>query len=263
MSTTTSAPRAKKKVTIQQLWKEFRGKKSLAARNQLIENYMPIVNKVAEILARRLWPRVTADELASAGYEGLIAAVNCFDPERGVKFETYCRQRIVGAIRDWQREIDPLGRAGRNFERALSSAEDQFQAQNGRLPSSEEIADRLELAPDKYLKLRRSITAAHNVSLEAAQERGNDDSRVGSLMAVDPNPGPVQHTERELIREFLTRGLKEQDRLILTLYYFERLTMAAIGAVLGVSESRVCQRHAEIMDQLRARFADVACDLVA
>jgi RNA polymerase sigma factor for flagellar operon FliA len=80
---------------------------------------------------------------------------------------------------------------------------------------------------------------------------------------VDDGPGPAKHAERELIREHLTRGLKEQDRLILTLYYYEKLTMSAIGAVLGVSESRVCQRHAEIVEQLRNRFSHAACDLVA
>ncbi len=248
---------------ITNLWRSFHKDGSLEARNALIENYMPIVQKVAEILARRLWPRVTAEELASAGYDGLIAAVNSFDPARGVKFETYCRQRIVGAIRDWQREIDPLGRSGRNFERALNAAEDRFQAINGRTPTSEELADDLGIDGDRFSRMRRSVTAAHSVPLDAAQDRGNDDSRIGALMPVDPGPGPVQHTERELIREYLTRGLKEQDRLILTLYYYEKLTMASIGAVLGVSESRVCQRHAEIMDQLRTRFAHAACDMVA
>ena len=105
------------------LWKDFHKTHSVDARNRLVEHYVPLVHKLAEIIARRLWPRVSADELASAGYDGLIAAVTSFDPRRGVKFETYCRQRIVGAIRDWQREIDPLGRSGRNFERSMNAAE--------------------------------------------------------------------------------------------------------------------------------------------
>jgi RNA polymerase sigma factor for flagellar operon FliA len=259
MSSTSKTRRS----AVANLWKEFRSTKSVAARNELIEIYMPLVDKVAEILARRLWPRVTADELASAGYDGLIAAVNSFDPARGVKFETYCRQRIGGAIRDWQREIDPLGRSGRNFERALNGAEEQFQAEHGRLPSSDELAPRLGVSGSKFIKMRQSVMASHNVPLDATQDRGNDDSRSGMLIPIDPNPGPVQQTERELIREYITRGLKEQDRLILTLYYYEKLTMAAIGQVLGVSESRVCQRHAEIIEQLRVRFANTACDLVA
>ncbi|MBN2447410.1 MAG: RNA polymerase sigma factor WhiG, partial [Phycisphaerae bacterium] len=96
---------------ISTVWQQFHRTRSVATRNKLVEHYMPIVTKLAEIMSRRLWPRVSADELASAGCDGLIAAVSSFDPERGVKFETYCRQRIVGAIRDWQREIDPLGRS--------------------------------------------------------------------------------------------------------------------------------------------------------
>jgi RNA polymerase sigma factor for flagellar operon FliA len=244
------------------LWKTFLKTHSIDARNRLVENYVPLVHKLAEILARRLWPRVSADELASAGYDGLIGAVMSFDPSRKVKFETYCRQRIIGAIRDWQREIDPLGRSGRNFERSMNLAEERFQAECGRLPTAGELARRMDMSLAKFSRMKRTVSASHNVPLEPAGDR-NDDSRVGALVPVDPSPGPAHHTERELVREYVTRGLKEQDRLILTLYYYEKLTMAAIGAVLGVSESRVCQRHADIVEQLRSRFASAACDLVA
>lgn len=179
-----------------------------------------------------------------------------------MKFETYCRQRIVGAIRDWQREIDPLGRSGRNFERSLNAVEDRIQAERGEAATSDELADEMGLPLGKFVRMKRTIMASHCVPLEAPAERRND-ARVSSLVPIDPGPSPVEHTERELIREYLTRGMKEQDRLIITLYYYERLTMAEIGSVLGVSESRVCQRHAEIIEQLRARFASAACDLVA
>lgn len=247
---------------IQAVWDEFQRTRGEEARNRLVENYMPLVDKLAEIISRKLWPRVTADELASAGYDGLISAVSSFDPERGVKFETYCRQRIVGAIRDWQREIDPLGRSGRTFERAMNAAEERFHADNGRPPTMDELASRMEMPVSKFVKMKRTVLASHCVPLEAPTER-SDESRIGSLVPPDPGPSPVQHTERELIREYLTRGLKDQDRLIITLYYYERLTMSEIGSVLGVSESRVCQRHAEILAQLRARFAETPCDLVA
>ncbi len=244
------------------LWKEFHKTHAVAVRNAIVEHYVPLVHKLAEILARKLWPRVSADELASAGFDGLIAAVMSFDPRRGVKFETYCRQRILGAIRDWQREIDPLGRSGRNFERAMLASEDRFQAEAGRLPSTTELARRMNMPVSKFLRMKQTVSASHSVPLETTSDR-NDETRVSALVPVDPGPGPSHQTERDLIREYVTRGLKEQDRLILTLYYYEKLTMAAIGAVLGVSESRVCQRHAEIVEQLRARFADCACDLVA
>jgi RNA polymerase sigma factor FliA len=244
------------------LWKSFQKTRSVDARNRLVEHYVPLVHKLAEIIARRLWPRVLADELASAGYDGLIAAVSSFDPKRGVKFETYCRQRIVGAIRDWQREIDPLGRSGRNFERTMNATEERFQAESGRLPSTVELARRMNMPLAKFIRMKTTVSASHNIPLESPGDR-NDDSRISTLVPVDPTPGPAHHTERELIREYVTRGLQEQDRLILTLYYYEKLTMAAIGAVLGVSESRVCQRHADIVEQLRSRFANTACDLVA
>ncbi|MFH1747135.1 MAG: sigma-70 family RNA polymerase sigma factor [Planctomycetota bacterium] len=261
-ATKTRKPRKSQKNQIAVLWRDYHRTHSVPARNRLVEYYMPIVRKLAEIIARRLWPRVSADELASAGYDGLIAAVGSFDPERGVKFETFCRQRILGAIRDWQREIDPLGRSGRTFERSLTSTEERFQAQEGRTPTVTELAERMDLPISRFVKMKKTVLASHCVPLESTLDR-NDESRVSSLVPVDPGPGPTHHTERELIRDYLTRGLKEQDRLILTLYYYEKLTMAAIGTVLGVSESRVCQRHAEIVDQLRARFTHTACDLVA
>lgn len=258
MSETTSKAASE----IQPVWDEYFATQSVASRNALVEHYLPIVHKLAEIMSRRLWPRVSSEELASAGVEGLIAAVGGFDPERGVKFETYCRQRIVGSIRDWQREIDPLGRSGRTFERALTAAESRFQAEQGRTATANELADELEMDVDKFLQMKRTVQASHCVPIESTMDR-RDESRTGSLVPADPRPGPVQHTERELIREYLTRGLKEQDRLIVVLYYYERLTMAEIGAVLGVSESRVCQRHAEIIEQLRNRFGSTTCDLVA
>jgi len=247
---------------VARIWRNYQRTRSTEHRNQLVEHYMPLVHKLAEIIARRLWPRVTADELASAGYDGLIGAVTSFDPKRGVKFETFCRQRILGAIRDWQREIDPLGRSGRNFERAVTAAEDHLQARTGRTPNSDELARHMGLPLSRFIKMKNTVLASHCVPLESGSDR-SDDPRASALVPVDPGPSPVHHTERELIREHITRGLKEQDRLILTLYYYEKLTMAAIGTVLGVSESRVCQRHAEIMEQLRARFVDSACDLVA
>lgn len=250
------------KAEVEAQWSSFHRTKSIAARNSLVEHYVPIVNKLAEIMARKLWPRVSADELASAGYDGLIAAVGAFDPKRGVKFETYCRQRIVGAIRDWQREIDPLGRSGRNFERTMNAAEEKLQARFGRPPSTDETARQVGLSHKKFLRMKNTILASRSVPLESSGSRRNENV-VGRLIPPDPSPGPTQRTERALIREFLTRGLKEQDRLIITLYYYERLTMAEIGAVLNVSESRVCQRHGEIVDQLRARFGRMPCDLVA
>lgn len=250
------------KEDVAKLWREYRRTRSTALRNALVERYMPLVQRVAEIMGRRLWPRVGVEELASAGYDGLIAAVSSYDPDRGVKFETYCRQRIVGAIRDWQREIDPLGRSGRNFERTMHLIEERIHAERGEAATSDELARAMGLSLGKFNKMMRTVMASHSVPLEAPTERRKD-SRRSALVPVDPGPSPVQRTERELIREYLTRGLKEQDRLIITLYYYERLTMAEIGAVLGVSESRVCQRHTEIIEQLRARFANTACDLVA
>lgn len=254
--------KAKVREDVAVLWKKFQKNQSAVIRNRLVEHYMPIVRKLAEIMARRLWPRVTADELASAGFEGLINAVSSFDLNRGVKFETYCRQRIVGSIRDWQREIDPLGRSGRTFERHVSRIEDRMRAERGHYATTQEVAAEMDMPISKFIKMKKTVTASHCVPLEVPTER-NDETRIGSLVPPDPGPSPVRHTERELIREYVTRGLKEQDRLIITLYYYERLTMAEIGSVLGVSESRVCQRHAEIVEQLRTRFANSSCDLVA
>ena len=172
-----TAKAAKSKDDIAVLWRRYQQTRSIKARNALVEHYMPLVNKLAEIIARRLWPRVTADELASAGYDGLISAVTSFDPGRGVKFETFCRQRILGAIRDWQREIDPLGRSGRNFERTLNAVEDQFQAERGRAPTSAELAENMGLPLSKFVRMKKTVLASHCVPLETTNERGEDFAR--------------------------------------------------------------------------------------
>ena len=174
-------------------WRKFRRTHAVDSRNALVEHYMPLVDKLAEIIARRLWPRVSVDELASAGYDGLISAVGAFDPGRGVKFETFCRQRILGAIRDWQREIDPLGRSGRNFERSLNSAEEQFQAERGHAPTSVELARKMGLPLSKFIKMKKTVLASHCVPLESTNDRG-EDPRIGSLVPADPSPGPRSWT---------------------------------------------------------------------
>ena len=207
------------------LWLQYRKSKSTAIRNTIVEKYVPLVNKMAEIMARRLWPRVSADELASAGYGRTDRG-----PSRhliwieAVKFETYCRQRIVGAIRDWQREIDPLGRSGRTFERSLNAVEEKFKAERGEAATIDELAGEMGLPIGKFMKMKRTVVASHCVPLETPAERRND-SRVSTLVAhATRGPARSNRTERELIRDYLTRGLKEQDRLIITLYYYERLT---------------------------------------
>jgi DNA-directed RNA polymerase specialized sigma subunit len=108
----------------------------------------------------------------------------------------------------------------------MNAAEERFQAEAGRLPSTLELARRMNMPVSKFTRMKRTVSASHSVPLEPGSDR-NDDSRIGALIPVDPGPGPTDQTERDLIREYITRGLKEQDRLILTLYYYEKLTMSA------------------------------------
>ncbi len=247
---------------VEKKWAAYRRTRSVAARNALVEHYMPLVDKAAAKMARRLWPRITAEELASAGYRGLIDAVASFDPGRGFKFETYAARRIKGAIRDWQREVDPLGRTGRGFERSMRGHEEAVQAAEGRLPHAAELAERMHLSLPEFLARKRRVMASQRVSLDGSSEAAAQESpRCHS--PVDGAPGPAERAERKLLREIIARGLTEQQRLILTLYYYEQLNLASIGAVLGLSESRVCQLHAQLMQDLRARFECRAAQYVA
>jgi RNA polymerase sigma factor for flagellar operon FliA len=244
---------------VQRLWKRFFRSRSDEDRNALVENYACLVQIQAARLSRKLPAQIGYDEICSAGYDGLIEAVESYNPERKAKFETFCQQRIVGAVMDWLRSLDPQSRTVRTFEKRRVSVREMLDAELGRPPMHDEVARRMGISQDRYDQLSRISQLGREVHFSAMDPRGHADARgrtserawdIGDNRQNDPSTKMA----RNMLTDYITRGLSREERLVLILYYYEDLTMAEIGIVLDLSESRVSQIHKDVITRLRNRF---------
>ncbi len=241
------------------IWKEFLKSRSREHRNLLVERYASLVQMQAARLSRKLPAQVTYEELCSAGYDGLIEAVEAYDPEKKAKFETFCQQRIIGAIMDWLRTLDPQSRTVRTFEKRRYRVAETLENRLGRAPTQEEIAEAMHIAFDRYSELARISQRGREVHFSSLDPRaGLDPNRRASErtwdVGDDRQRDPSDRLSRALITELITKGLTREERLVLILYYYENLTMAEIGVVLDLSESRVSQIHKDVLQRLRKRY---------
>lgn len=224
-------------------------------REEEIMRYSPLVKTMALRLQARLPEEVSADDLFSAGIIGLMDAITKFDASRGIPFSAYARTRIRGAMLDEIRAMDWVPRGIRQKGRKLENVVRNLEFKLGRYPSDEEIADALDLSTDQYNLLLcevRSISFVPEDVLLGSQENGESDPRC------EHHDTPFQNTYRQEIRTHLTAAiavLPEREQQVLGLYYQEDLTMKEIGAVLGCTESRICQIHSKIMLKLRTKLA--------
>ena len=241
------------------LWKKYLKTRQVEFRNRLVENYSPLVHMQAARLSRKLPAQISYDEICSAGYDGLIEAVEGYNPLRKAKFETFCQQRIVGAVMDWLRSLDSQSRTVRTFEKRRLSVREMLDSELGRPPMHDEVAKRMGITQDRYDQLCRISQLGREVHFSAMDPRSSSESRGRSGERAwdigDPNQSdPSTKMARTMLTEFITRGLSREERLVLILYYYEDLTMAEIGVVLDLSESRVSQIHKDVIHRLRTRF---------
>lgn len=248
------------------LWKKYLSTRAIKLRNLLIEHYRPLVHMQAARLSQKLPAQISYDEICSAGYDGLLEAVQAYDPKHKAKFETFCQQRIHGAVMDWLRALDGQSRTVRSFEKLRMQSRDVLDSDLGRPPTDEEVAKKMGMSYERYAELSRLSRLGHEVHLSAVQN--DDDSHhrgspggwdIRDIRAVDPS----QKVSRQMITDYITRGLNREERLVLILYYTEGLTMAEIGLVLDLSESRVSQIHKDVIARLRRRFKDEVMEMVA
>lgn len=239
--------------TVQQWWRRFAETRSQELRNRLMEHYLPIVRYTAERLATKLPDEVDVDDLISAGTFGLLDAVNAFDLGRGVKFETYCAQRIRGAILDELRSMDWVPRLVRSRAHKLEEVRGGLELALGRKPTEGEIAKKMRLSMPAFRKLQRDAKAVGVVSLSRKwfETDSNRDVREIDVLEDKRSEDPFRHFQRKDVKEWVTRGLSRAERLIVILYYFEDMTMKEIGETLALSESRVSQMHSAILDRLK------------
>lgn len=241
---------------LEQLWSDCKGARSEDARRQLVEQYIGLVKFVAGRLAVGLPHYLEFTDLYGAGLVGLIQAVDHFDPSRGIKFETYAIPRIRGAILDELRAQDWFPRSVRRKARQVEEAYATLEMRLGRAATDEEVANHLGIELREFDRMVGEISVATIVSLDT--EVNQEDGSGGHTMVEtieDPNARMPEEdiAEREM-RDVVAKGLgdlPDKERLVLTLYYYEELTLREIGEVLDVTESRICQIHTKAVFRLR------------
>ncbi len=239
--------------TVHQWWRQFSRAHTDKMRNRLIEHYLPIVRYTADRLYSKLPDEVELDDLISAGTFGLVDAINAFDLTRGVKFETYCAQRIRGAILDELRSMDWVPRLVRSRAHKVEAARSALEMNLERRPTDQELAKKLRISLREFRKLQRDARAVGLVSLSRKffETDSSRDVREIDLLEDKRSEDPFAQFQSKDIKEWITRGLSRAERLIIILYYFEEMTMKEIGQTLALSESRVSQMHSAIMERLK------------
>lgn len=245
---------------LESLWSSFKSDGDHSAREHLILHYSPLVKYVAGRVSANLPQTVENADLISYGIFGLIDALEKFDTERGIKFETYAIARIKGAIIDELRALDWVPRSVRARARDIERAYIALEGRLKRSPSDAEVAEELSISvrelQDTFTKLSYTSVASFE---ELWSPGGEKDDRT-SLMAMirdDSAEDPVSKFETEEIKSILAKAIErlpERERMVIALYYYEGLTLKEIGEVLGVTESRVSQLHTKAVLRLRARL---------
>jgi RNA polymerase sigma factor for flagellar operon FliA len=247
---------------IAELWREFKESGSPQLRERLILHYSPLVKYVAGRVGVGLPPNIEQADLVSYGIFGLIDAINKFDIERAIKFETYAISRIKGAIIDELRAIDWIPRSVRYKAREVEKAYAALEARLHRTPNESEVADELGIPLEDLHAIFSQVSFVNVIALDellnVGGERGDKLSLVDTLEDTKAED-PVAAFETEETKYLLARAintLPEREKIVVTLYYYEGLTLAEIGQVLGVTESRICQMHTKAVLQLRGKLAD-------
>ncbi len=240
------------------LWESFHGARCNRGRERLIVHYLGLVKYVAGRLAAGLPDSVDIDDLVGAGMIGLMKAVEAFDPGKEVKFETYSIPRIRGAMLDELRNQDWFPRSIRRKAKRIDVAVHELEIRLGRRPKDVELARHLRLDLEDFYRLVGEVSHSSLLSIEEDLKVGKDGTYASvrdilSDLRVPSGDDTLADKElRQIVVETLEQ-LEGKERLVLTLYYFEELTLAEIGEVLGVSESRVCQIHGKAVNRLRLR----------
>jgi RNA polymerase sigma factor FliA len=249
-----------KEVELRELWRRYKEGADAAARERLVVAYSPMVKFVAGRLGAGLPSHVEDADLISYGLVGLIGAIERFDPERGIKFETFAMTRIRGSIIDELRSLDWVPRSVRSRAREIETAQAKLEHELQRAPTDAELAARLGMSE---AELQSSLLEIANSSVYALDElwtvsdsSGDQVSLIDTIPdadAADPQEALASSEVKDLLTEAIG-SLPEREQLVIALYYYENLTLREIGEVLGVTESRVSQLHTKAVMRLRSRL---------
>jgi len=247
---------------IGRLWMEYKTRGGRESRDRLILHYSPLVKYVAGRVSVGLPQNIEQSDLVSYGIFGLIDAIEKFDLERKIKFETYAIARIKGAIIDELRSIDWVPRSVRAKARSVERAYAKLENQLLRTPTDAEVAAEMGISETDLQTMFHQISFVGVVALDEMLSSGSGERGESTTLGdtiPDKGEGPMAVFEGEEMKELLAAAINrlgEREKMVLMLYYYEGFTLAQIGEVLGVTESRVCQIHTKAVLQLRSRMAE-------
>ncbi|MGL4943560.1 MAG: FliA/WhiG family RNA polymerase sigma factor [Thermoguttaceae bacterium] len=239
------------------VWERFIGDRTdQSLRNVLIEQYMPLVRFHGERVWARLPDEVELDDLVSAGVFGLMDAIDAYDLERGVKFETYCVPRIRGAMLDELRSMDWVPRLVRSRARKIGDANKELADKLGRTPTTVELAEYLNVSAAELERMMLDANAVNLISLNKKWFETDGAKDVSEIDMIEDRKGedPTKTIQKTDLMKLVTRGMSRNERLIIILYYYEELTMKEVGMTLGLSESRVSQMHSSVVERLQTQL---------
>lgn len=236
----------------EKLWAAYSKKRDPAIREELIMEYVPLVKVVSGRLSMYLGYTVEYDDLVSYGIFGLIDAIDKFDYDKGIKFETYASLRIRGSILDQIRKMDWIPRSVRQKQKQMESAIAKIESEENRVATDEEVARELNITIDEYFNWQGQTKITNIASIDEFVEQGIEVKAFDSARNAQNEPDRV--FEQEEMKELLASSLEkltEKERMVVVLYYYEELTLKEISKVLEVSESRISQLHTKALQKMK------------
>ncbi|MCL2845403.1 MAG: FliA/WhiG family RNA polymerase sigma factor [Chitinivibrionia bacterium] len=244
---------------IDTLWEEYRSSGSKVAKDKLLAEYAGLVKYIAERVGYTLPRSVDKQDLVSCGILGLIKAVETFDPNKEIKFETFASHKIRGAILDELRALDWVPRSVRQKTKFIQRAYSELEEKLGRSPYDDEVCAHLGLSSDEFEKMLSDSAPITVFSIDATFSKDSESREMSISETIEDTntDNPLQILGYEEVKRVLKEAimtLPEKEKLVIALYHFEELTLKEIGVVLGITESRVSQIHSKVMLKLRSRL---------
>ncbi|MGQ0613198.1 MAG: FliA/WhiG family RNA polymerase sigma factor [Planctomycetaceae bacterium] len=248
---------------VRDVWVKYKRTRRKIYKNKLIETYLPLVKYVAERMLMTLPASVELDDLVSMGTFGLLEAIDRFDIDRGVLFKTYCVNRIRGAILDELRALDWVPRLVRHKATTVDRTCGKLQTRLGREATVFEMADALKCSVGEYMRIEKDSKPVSMLSLSDDNSDGSEEgsNRILDLVKDQGGDDPTRAVHKSDLRDLACKHLNRKEQIVVTLYYFEELSMKEIAKVLSLTESRVCQIHSRVIEKLKTMLTEVRCDL--